>query len=210
MEKYGRERIVALMESKGFEVFEDGDYNLNIVALRSVEQDESGEAVLDVFNDMLVVFYKIKGVWQAFYYKCTTVPGKYYFEHPMMKDFGTAILVPGQYRGAYILGQHYGKPAMQQVGKVKLYRDKNMDDVMDLDPDTIQEVNWSGCNIHYSQTGIQNIGRWSAGCTVLNCGPESGLYKEFISHASNAIKVGFANKFTYTILLEQELLEVAV
>jgi len=50
----------------------------------------------------------------------------------MMPNFGTAILVPGQYRGAYALGYHFGKPALQQVGNLKLFRDNDLDEQLDL------------------------------------------------------------------------------
>jgi len=204
MNKYTIDQIKSVMDKNGYQFFETGNYNINTIGIRSTKNDSTGEMASDIFNDMIVVAYKINDAWKAFYYEATTIPGKWYFEHPMNAQFGTAVMVPGQYKGAYILGYHFSKPALQQVGKIKLYRDQDKNDVLDLDIDSIQEVDWSGINIHYSISGVKNIGKWSAGCQVLQYSPESKEYLEFLSHFRIAINNGYKNRFTYTLLLEKD------
>ncbi|TAL39053.1 MAG: hypothetical protein EPN93_02980 [Spirochaetes bacterium] len=138
MKKFSVSSIISVMKRKYYPVFETGDYNINTVGIRSIMNDETGEVQADRFNDCLCVFYKVKGKWKLYTYKAATVPGIYYLQHPMLPEFGTAILAPGFYRGAYTLGLHYGLPALQQVGLLRLYRDTTRDMVLDLDGRTVQ------------------------------------------------------------------------
>ena len=60
-------------------------------------------------------------------YDCTTDPGLYYRHNPL-NCFGTAVLVPGQYRGAFVLGQHQGLyEALTQGKSLPVYRDDDLD-----------------------------------------------------------------------------------
>jgi hypothetical protein len=145
--KYTVDQLINAMESKGYTVFTKGDYNINTVGVRT---SKSGDKVSNKFDDYLYVFYKVNGKYQIYEYPCTTIAGLVYFKNPMLPDFGTAILVPGQYRASHCLGWHYGHPALQQVGNLKLFRDKNRDDIIDCDWKTINAGSWFGINIHYS------------------------------------------------------------
>ena len=190
------EELIKVMKEKGYHVFEDNDYNINLVGVRT---QVDGEQVSNLFNDTMYVFYKQNNKQKIWEYPCTTIPGKYYFQKPMMPNFGTAILVPGQYRGAYALGYHFGKPALQQVGNLKLFRDNDLDEQLDLNQDTLQEGNWFGINIHYSYSN-KEVHNWSAGCQVLNYEHNHPKYVEFLNHFRLSIKQGYYNSFTYTLL----------
>jgi hypothetical protein len=109
--------------------------------------------------------------------------------------------VPGQYRGCYQLGYHYSNPALVQVGMVSCYRDIDKDDIIDMEPASVQS-GYYGINIHYSIDNVQTIDNFSAGCTVLKYGPNSAKYKQFLWHYSNSIAKGYKNLFTYTVLNE--------
>ncbi len=205
MKELTLESLIDIMNQKNYPLFEKKDYNINTIGVRSTLNDESGEESFDRFNDRICVFYKVNKNWVLYTYQATTVPGRFYLQNPMMPDFGAAILVPGFYQGAYVLGYHFSKPALQQVGKLKLFRDKNQNAVFDLDINSIQEVDWAGINIHYSVDRLKSIGKWSAGCQVLRYGPESPKYREFIKHYRQAITYGWRNVFSYGLVLEEDI-----
>ena len=86
--------ILQAVKAKGFAVFTDGDYNLNITGIRSPER------VANAFDDRLCVTYKRDDMWITETFEITTDPGSPYLLKPLANTSGTAILVPGQYRGA--------------------------------------------------------------------------------------------------------------
>lgn len=204
MRSFTVDEIIKTMDKLNYTVFKKGNYNINVVAIRSIENDESGDKVNNIFNDKIVVFYKINKKWVMFEYIATTVPGLYYFKTPMMPEFGTAIMVPGQYLSAYTLGYHFNAPALVQVGNVSLYRDKNRDAVIDIDEALIQSGSWMGINIHYSwdRTTVDNF---SAGCQVLGYNPNHSKYIEFLNHFRTAINLGYNNSFSYTLIKEIDI-----
>lgn len=187
------QRIISEMKRLNYKIFEDGDYNVNLIGLRNNVQ-----TVTDEFTDEIVIFYKINNKLLHFTYPCTTIAGAHYFKNPMLPEFGTAILAPGQYRSSYALGYHYGLPALVQVGNVSVYRDNNRDLIQDLDPQTLTAGSWYGINIHYSWNKTK-IGRWSAGCQVLPYEWNSKEYNHFLSHFQKASAI-WGNRFTYTLL----------
>ena len=133
--------ILQAVQSKGFKVFTDGDYNLNITGIRSPER------VANAFDDRLCVTYKLNDMWNTETFEITTDPGSPYLLKPI-NNYGCAILVPGQYRGAYSIGKHRGQYlALIQTGKVKVFRDNDRDNILDMDPETIQD-GYFGINIH--------------------------------------------------------------
>lgn len=203
------QQVIDACQKLGYPIYEKGDYNLNIIGIRCKEHTKSGQQVTNKFKDLMCVLYKIDGEWKMNVYACTTVPGAHYFKQPINPQFGTAIVVPGHYKGAYKLGVHFGKPALQQVGKLKLYRDRNKDLIIDLDDLTIQLCGYEcGINIHYSHKVAREtdkVDNWSAGCQVLAYGEQEPKYIEFIDLFKKAIAAGFANSFSYTLLLESQI-----
>lgn len=185
---------VAILRN-GYIIFDDErGYDLNIFGIRTNDLKSNS------FNDLIGVMYLFDGKWNSFCFPATTDPGMYWRENPMNVD-GTAILVPGQYRGAYKIGKHKGYSALQQQKPLKIYRDSNKDDTLDMNSDSIKEGMY-GINIHRaSQANLSTkVNKWSAGCQVI----QDPLQFEFLmSLARKASKI-YGNSFTYTLLTEDD------
>ena len=95
-----RPHILDIVEAAGFRVFENGDYNLNIIGVRT----PLGAAVPNKFDDVMHLVYKEHGQWKHHKYKITTEPGKYWLLNGRKK--GTAVLCsPQQVRGGWQIGK---------------------------------------------------------------------------------------------------------
>lgn len=188
-----------LFKQKGYAFFTNGDYNLNIIGVRK----DNNCKVTNKFDDILVVIYKVSNIWIKIGFNITTEPGDYYMRKELGNIKGTAILVPGQYRGCWMIGKHNGKyDALVQCKPVKVYRDNNKDNIYDLYPETINEGLF-GINIHRSNQKItrETIDMYSAGCQVF-ANP-----KEFTQFMNLCYKQKelYGNKFTYTLIDEKDL-----
>lgn len=189
-----RPKLLDILESKGFAVFENGDYNLNIIGVRK------RNGTPNKFDDTLVVIYKRWGLWQERRFAITTDPGIYWLHNPMRVE-GTAILVHDkQYRGCWQLGKHRGKyTALCQVKPVDVYRDNDKDSTHDMQDDRIY-TGLYGINIHKSGKGkTNNVNKWSAGCQVFAIDED---YNEFIDLCKMQVNMLKAKSFTYTLLME--------
>ena len=152
------ENIVAVMRGKQYRVFENPNgHDLNLVGIRN------SSSSANQFDDWLCTFYWFDGVWNLFAFPGTTDPGIYYRENPLNLR-GTAIMKPGQYRGAYKVGRHKGYKALQQVGSITVYRDANGDAELDTTGATEQGIN--AINIHRANRirASTRVEKWSAGC----------------------------------------------
>lgn len=187
-----------LFEKKGYAWFTKGNYNLNIIGVRTNHNNK----VTNMFDDFLVVDFNTDNGHRRYVYPITTEPGIYYMKDPMNSK-GAAILVPGQYRSTWVLGLHRGKyTALVQNKNVKVYRDNNKNDVYDLEPKTIDTGHF-GINIHKANANFtrNTVDQYSAGCQVFN-NPEE--FKSFIIICKQqAAKYG--NSFTYTLVNESDL-----
>ena len=189
------------LDSKGYAFFERGDYNLNIVGVRN----DSGRA--DVFDDFINVIYKIGGEWVVDSYVATTEPGTSILRKPLaaVRDKGTAILVPDQYRSTYQIGTHGGKrkytALVQRGSKVKVWRDNNRD----AKPDYVglEDEGWYGINIHrqWGSDEREYTGGVSAGCQVFQSSKD---FYEFMDTCNKAADK-WDNSFTYTLICEKDL-----
>ncbi len=103
-------------------------------------------------------------------FRATTLPGKHYVDSPINPK-GAARLLEGR----HVLRQGYHKasdankryPAFRQNATFPLLRDTNKNLKFDWDDsDFLSFTKSAGINIHYG-TGTK-IGRWSAGCLVIN------------------------------------------
>ena len=170
--------VLQRCKSLGYRVFED-EWDLNIVALRSSDQTPN------TFNDLITVSYKDHDrQWVTYSFQCTTDPGLYWLHNPSRTE-GTAVLCPGQYRRSHSIGKHRGQyTALRQCGNVKVFRDPNKDDAMDLDEDTIQEGLF-GINVHKAGTNSTLVNRWSAGCVVIQ---DDGHFKFFMELCKRQIE----------------------
>lgn len=187
-----------LFEEKGYKYFTKGNYNLNIIGIRS----NNSNKVTNKYDDYLVVIYNTPSRTQRMIYNITTEPGRYYMKNPM-NSRGTAILVPGQYCGAWAIGSHRGKyEALCQKKPVKVYRDGNKDDKYDINPDKIDNGIF-GINIHRSNEfyARATVDQYSAGCQVFNSPND---FNKFMSLCRKQ-RTLYGNSFTYTLLDEKEL-----
>ena len=188
----------SLFERKGYAYFTKGEYNLNIIGVRS----NNGKKVTNLYDDYIVIIYNSPTKECRRVYKITTEPGLYYMKNPMNSK-GTAILVPGQYRGCWKIAKHRGKyNALCQCKPVKVYRDNNKNDIYDMNPRT-EDKGIFGINIHRSSviSDPTTVDKYSAGCQVFNS------YTNFIYFMSLCKEQAkrFGNSFTYTLVTEEEL-----
>lgn len=185
-----------LFAAKGYAYFTKGAYNLNIIGIRS-----GIRTVTNKFDDYIVVIYRTHiGDAKRIILTATTDPGAYYMQN-LASDKGCAILVPGQYRGCWKYGFHKRFRALVQCKPVKVYRDRNKNNVYDLDPKTIQKGNF-GINIHKAGADSIYVDKWSAGCQVI---ANESQYNSFMSLVKKQIDAGLGDTFTYTLLDEKEL-----
>ena len=185
-----------LFKKKGYSYFTKGNYNLNIIGIRSANDHK----VTNEFDDYIVVIYNTSKGISRFIYKVTTQPGIDYILNPTNKK-GTAILVEGQYRGAYKLGKHKGQNALIQNKNVKVYRDNNKNRRYDYDKQTINSGRF-GINIHRAGTNSSRINNWSAGCQVFAINSE---FESFLRLCNKQVENGYGETFTYTLINEREL-----
>lgn len=191
--------LKSIFAKKGYSFFTNGNYNLNIIGVRS---NRNGK-VTNVFDDYIVVDYNTTICHKRHIYSITTDPGTYYMSNPTSKK-GTAILVPGQYKGVYKIDLHRGKykALCQRNGSVKVYRDNNKDDIYDLLPEII-DVGMFGINIHRSNEfrTTKNIDKYSAGCQVF---ADPRDFRSFMQICEKQKEI-YGNKFTYTLITEDDL-----
>ncbi len=189
--------IKLAMRRRGYLVFgnEVRGYDLNLFGVRGRDRRAG------TFNDVVGVMYLREGEWCCFAFPATTDPGTYWMEHPMNVE-GTAILVPGQYRNAYKIGSHKGYPALQQQKSMKVYRDNTKDDILEMDPATIQNGMY-GINIHRAgaASASSSVYRWSAGCQVL----ADPIHFNFLMSLAKKSASIYGNSFTYTLLDESDI-----
>ena len=187
--KFTREQVEAAVKAKGHVWFEGAkDYDLNIVGVRNAA---TGQAVTNVFDDVLTVSYKVAGAWQFASWPATTDPGK-----KGVLEFhntaGVARLVEGQYRGSHTIRLHQGKyEALGQAKNVKVYRDANKD--LTYNEDKIQEGVF-GINIHKAGADSTYVENWSEGCQVFK---RSADFDGFMAICREARKI-HGNSFSYT------------
>lgn len=186
-----------LFAKKGYTYFTRGYYNLNIIGVRA-----KGNNVTNAFDDVLVVIYntptkpEVRRVFPI-----TTDPGLESLKKPVNSN-GTAILVPGQYRGCWKLGLHRGKyTALVQRKPVKVYRDKNKDNVYDFNPTTIENGVF-GINIHRAGEESIVVNSWSAGCQVFKLRKD---FEAFMNLARSQVSNKCGDTFSYTLLTEEDL-----
>lgn len=200
-EKASNVDIEQVMIRKGYSFFK-GVYNLNIIGVRSKESVKQSNK----FDDILIVAF---GLATSGYnsstkliFAATTDPGIKSLKAPMNSK-GTAILVPGQYRGSHKLGLHQGKyEALVQCAPVKVYRDANRDDILDVDKRTI-DTGMFGINIHKAGIASTIVDGWSAGCQVLAIEKDYAIFMDLCKKQKLA---GYGDKFTYTLLEEKDLI----
>ena len=172
----------------GYKVFENGDYNVNIVCIRNDVDPEP-----NAFDDAITITYRLQNTWISFWYPATTDPGRYWLLNPMRTD-GTAILKPGQYRGSHQLGLHKGKPALVQVGELEIYRDNDRDE--NLTPVGKTTKGFYGINVHRAGRDSYQVDKWSAGCMVFK---SSYHIEDFLTICEHSAEL-YGDTFSLTLV----------
>jgi len=204
-------RVRSAMAASGFVVFDEPE-SINVVGLRSPSR------VAGRFDDFLLVFWTDDaGEPRAAVWPITTEPGLHHLRHPL-RTAGAAILLPGQYRGALVVGRHgtrggtrpgYDALVWRGATPGRYWRDGNLDGT--LDRTGAVESGYIGTNIHASDRdpfdrddrdraggvdGEDLIGVWSAGCQVF---ASSADYRAFWAIVVRSAK-RYGSSFTYTLL----------
>jgi hypothetical protein len=181
---------------KGYTWYEDKP---NIIGIRSSLN------VPDIFNDILAIVYKDKGVEKLYTATITTEPGVAY-QKKLLNPKGCWVMMPAQMVDAYSPGFHQGKPdhrCLRSTGKIYGLRDANLDGIAGNSGEGFwAEGTKVGANIHgANKAGItKQIGPWSAGCQVHNDWKKKEEMMDICEKLYPKLK-----KFTYTLLLEKDL-----
>lgn len=184
----------AILKSKGYAYFTNGDYNLNIIGIRSKESKSN----TNIFDDVIVIIWKKGNDRYIEVFPITSDPGLYYLKNNLSIK-GCAILKEGQVRGGWQIGLHQGKyKALVQKKPVTVYRDSNKDSKLDL---LNPETGMFGINIHKSGESSTQVDRWSAGCQVFARVKDFNKFMNLVQNGNNK----YGNSFTYTLINETDL-----
>jgi len=200
---YTREQIEAAVKAKGYVWFSDNSnksYDVNIVGVRN---SSTGNKVTNVFDDTLTISFKDeKGAWQFYLWSATTDPGKKSMLEwkKMGISGGCARLVAGQYRSVWKIDKHQGKydALCQRNGKVKVYRDSDLD--LEYDEDKITEGIY-GINIHKAGQDSTWVENWSAGCNVFKRVKDFDVFMKIVKASAKI----HGNSFTYTLIESKDI-----
>lgn len=175
--------------------FTSGDFNLNLVGIRSDDIDSNA------FNDLVCVAFYQGGQPVCLQFPATTDPGLYYRTNPINVS-GTAILTAGHHRGIWEIGKHQGKyEALVQRRPVTVHRDADKDGRIDLSAGT--ETGLFGINLHRAREDGRSmqVDRWSAGCQVVAKSQDFDILMAVVRRA----RTQWPNYFSYTLINESDL-----
>lgn len=189
----------------GFRIFTRGAFNLNLIGVRTA-------GGVNEFNDWMTCSYKDETEkWISKRWKATTDPGKYWLKFPSRVE-GCAILCPGIHQSIWKLGLHrksYEALVQRVSGRpVRVFRDANLDDVLDIFVGQKTMTGFYGINCHRAssrkdgkpgsdESGSQIVDRYSAGCQVLS---DADDFSELINLCHKQVKAGHGETFSYTLL----------
>lgn len=189
--------ILNVVKQHGFVIFDDGDYDLNIIGIRNVKNPKD-----NLFDDEIVIAYRLNEKWITETAAFTTDPGRYWLTKPDYKACAV-YYHPQQARGAYKIDLHRGYKALRQIQPVQFWRDTNKDEHANYEGAIHKGL--IGLNIHRSSTnkgGSTYVDRWSAGCQVFQNNDD---FQRFLELCENQIKSLGYRTFTYTLISNKEL-----
>ena len=185
--------LEAAMAKKGHAFFKTGRLNLNLIGVRHSDCASNG------FDDVICCAYmdpegkRIVEHWPA-----TTDPGWHWLRDEFMNSRGCAVLMPGQYRGAFAEGLHKGKyPCLVQVKPLKVWRDRNRDCRI-CEGGTDEGM--FGIHIHKAGKSSVQVDKWSAGCQVLAREADFDRMMELYRKSAKL----YGPRITYTLLTERD------
>lgn len=196
---YTREQVETAVKAKGYKWFEDAankNYDVNIVGVRNMS---TGDKVTNVFDDFITISFKENGEWKFFCWNATTDPGKKGVMEFHNKK-GVARLVPGQYRGVWMIDKHQGKydALCQRKGNVSVWRDSDKDLIFE---NMLVDIGMFGINIHKAGQDSTWVENWSEGCQVFKRVKD---FDAFMSICKKAAKI-HGNSFSYTLLQSTDI-----
>jgi hypothetical protein len=171
------------MSTKILELFKSKNYVITDLMIVGVEDSTADLKPLpngtgDTFNDRLIILTKDgKALANV---ACTTEPGLYYTRN-RLNSHGAARVAFGQYINVWSRhGQHKNQPkTLVQVNPITVVRDSDNSMTRNGADKTMSGL--YGINLHTTGAGPgsspSSIGRWSAGCTVVQ---NSGSFYELI------------------------------
>ena len=174
-----------------------GEMNLNLVGIRT------NNTKADNYDDFFCLLFEENGTKKLWICnEFTTDPGIYYLQKKLLNPNGCAIMVPGHYKSLWTIGLHghtIPYKAFVQIGRVQVYRDRNKDNILDFDKNTIQTSSGLGINLHHGYDS-KNVGPNSAGCQVFK--HKSDL-NTLLEKAEKSAKL-YGKKFSYSLLTEND------
>ena len=187
--------VLRTVQKRGFKIFQDGDYDLNLVACRRLKDNVQNE-----FDDVFHIVYRENDFWIDESCSCTTDPGRYWLEKEDYRADGVAILIHDQQaRGAYKIGTHRGYKALQNIAPVQIWRDNNKDSRADYACSEVHKGVFA-TNIHRSSLrpgGSQYVERYSAGCIVIQ---DNNDFLTLLDRAEKQVLHRGYRTFTLTLL----------
>ncbi len=181
------QEIEKMFTEKGYSFFK-GELNVNLFAIRK-------KINTNLFDDELYLVFEEDGKQVVKQWACTTDAGVTYLKKPL-NPYGTAIIVPGQYKGGYAIGRHHDYEALRQAKPFKYYRDLNKDGKHDLSGKIYEETGFT--NIHHAGVDSAQVNNWSAGCVVLKRLKD---FEELMAIMRKA-RDKWGNSFTFTLFSE--------
>ncbi len=187
------DKLKRVIETKGYMFFDNGTYNVNIFGIRN------GYDTVNMFDDIIGVAYRDEFNNPVVnIYKATTKPGLHYLKNELGNSKGTAILIPGQYRGCWTLGFHKQYEALVQQGRkiFKVWRDNDSNGKFNPNGKIYEDV--TGLNGHTTsfKTEIDKVGRYSAGCQVIQDDLDFHIFLSIIKKSAFL----YGDNFSYTLL----------
>ena len=189
MIRYSHDKPPSLTRSEelGFKTFK-GLYDLNIIACRNMIERPN------VFQDTLHVVY-FDGKWIEHVFSCTTHAGLYYLNNPTRKSGCAVLKHDHQYRSSFKIGMRSsGYKCLIPCADIPVWRDANMDDIVQYGG---SDYDSSGIQIHRANSTdtTVNIGKYSAGCVVIQSG-----FDMFMNLCEKQVESKKGSKFSLTIL----------
>jgi len=189
-----------VVENKGYVFFDEGDYDLNFIWVRT------SDVFTNMFTDLLHIAYKKNGIEQVVTLNATTKASLYGnggATNPV--PGGTAVIVPGQYRSAWSYTEGngtgtlpWGKPYFQQIKGISYWRDVNKNNI--IDKTNIQYNQIFGTNWHIMMeplsVNVPGSLPWSEGCKGIS---QSDMLDIVAPITREAVKIWGPN-FTGTLL----------
>ena len=188
-------RLQDIYTQKGYTFFDEGAYNLNLFGVRADALN------VDEFNDIIGVAYRDDiDANQLITFRASTKPGLYWLKNQLGNIHGTAILVPGQYRGCWELGFHRNYEALVQrpAAHFNTWRDNDADGQLDMEGLVYTDA--TGLNLHTTSfiNDTERVGKYSAGCQVVQDDLDFAILLALIKKSSSI----YGTRFSYTLLEE--------